>query len=136
MAFRESDGQRDPFFERRERGIELAEPPKRVGMRRQRATAGIEIQFGYPGAFPILLLGTAQVRTPYDAGFLLVSPAVVVPLPVSLSGSGSLLLASELPLDAGLCGASLYLQVLIPDPGAAGNQHLAMTPGLRLTLGS
>jgi subtilisin family serine protease len=100
------------------------------------ATAGIEIQFGYPGAFPILLLGTAQVSTPYDAGFLLVSPAVVVPLPVSLSGSGSLSLASELPLDAGLCGASLYLQVLIPDPGAAGNQHLAMTPGLRLTLGS
>ena len=47
-----------------------------------------------------------------------------------------LTLAGLIPDDPSLCGISLYHQMLIPDPKAAGPYHLAMSNGLQRTLGS
>ena len=101
----------------------VATSPPSIG-----ATAAIAIEFAYPGALPILLMGPSALSAPYDGGFLLVQPTIIATLGVPISASGDLPLAGPIPFDAGLCGAAFYLQALIPDPGAAGTQQLAMTP--------
>ncbi len=98
--------------------------------------AAVEIQSARPGTLPILLLGATQAALPYDDGVLLATPTFIVNVPVPIGAAGTLQLAGILPLDPLLCGASLYLQALIPDPAASGAQHLAMTPGLELQFGS
>lgn len=109
----------------------VATVPPAVG-----TTAAVEIQFALPGALPILLLGAAPTSVAFEGGFLLVNPTFIATLPVPIGAGGTLPLAGALPFDGSLCGANLYLQALIPDPGAGGVNHLAMTPGLTLTIGS
>lgn len=99
-------------------------------------TTVIEIQQSYPGALPILIIGAAPTSQPFELGTLLVVPLQVFSIPVPLTANGSLPIAGALPLDPLLCGASVYLQALIPDPGAIGVNHLAITPGLQLILGT
>lgn len=99
-------------------------------------TTVIEIQQGFPGALPILIIGATPTSQPFELGTLLVVPLQVFNIPVPLAANGSLPIAGTLPLDPLLCGASVYLQALIPDPGAIGVNHLAITPGLQLILGT
>jgi hypothetical protein len=109
----------------------IATQPPIVG-----GTTVVEIQSGLPGASPILVIGGSQAALALDGGTLLVTPSLVLPLPVPLSPAGSLAIPGALPADPGLCGLQVFVQALFVDPGAAGAQHLAMTPGLGLLFGS
>jgi hypothetical protein len=54
---------------------------------------------------------------------------------VATSATGSLELEFPLPADPQLCGWTVYQQMLILAPGAAGYYHAAMTNVLALTIG-
>lgn len=98
-------------------------------------TSTVELQNAKPGALPILFLGTAPVSLPFDGGQLLVNPLSVISIPVPVPASGKLPLSGPVPLDAGLCGITLYYQVMFTDSGASGYYHLARTAGLARTFG-
>ncbi|MCB9871793.1 MAG: hypothetical protein H6837_18205, partial [Planctomycetes bacterium] len=78
----------------------------------------------------LLLLGTTQNSVQYLGGVLLVSPAATFPVGLGVKG---LTLPLAIPDDPGLCGATMYLQLLQGDAGAS--HGVAFTPGLRLTAG-
>jgi hypothetical protein len=79
----------------------------------------------------LLLIGFQSASNPTSAGgTLLVDPVMELLFVLTPSGRS---LAEDVPLDAELCGLSLYLQVLELDRGAA--QGISFTPGLQLTVG-
>lgn len=92
-----------------------------------------ELTDAAPNAPAILLLGFAPLAAPFDGGTLLVNPALS--LFVTTSASGSLELEFPLPADPQLCGWTIYQQMLILDPGAAGFYQTAITNGLAQTIG-
>lgn len=96
----------------------------------------LRLENALPGALPLLVIGTAPLAAPFAGGTLLVAPGLVLALPIPVQADGTLTLGTTLPADPALCGAALFHQALFPDPGAAGSQHVAMTNGLLLTLGS
>lgn len=100
------------------------------------AVGSIRLAQALPGALPTLVLGASSASVSFDKGTLLVAPALVMPLPFKVAADGTLTLAGLIPDDPSLCGISLYHQMLIPDPKAAGPYHLAMSNGLQRTLGS
>lgn len=95
----------------------------------------VQLVNALPGALPYLVLGTAPAALPFDGGSLLVSPLLVLPVPVPVAPDGTLTLHGVLPNDPALCGFHLYHQALFADPGAAGFLHLALTNGLQRTIG-
>lgn len=96
---------------------------------------GIEVKNARPGALPILLLGVQSTSLPFSGGTLLVVPALSVPLP-QVASDGHVSIEATLPTSSALCGITVYHQVLIPDAGAAGFYHVALTNGLARTFGS
>ena len=99
------------------------------------ATAGIRVDGGLPGAPSILFLGASGLSIPFDGGTLLASPDVILNLP-PFDADGRLDILAPLPDNPGMCGLSLFYQVLFFDPGASGGYGLALTNGLHRTFGS
>lgn len=99
-------------------------------------TSGFTVENARPGAIPTLILGVQGVSLPFDGGLLLASPQIVLTLPVPIAADGTLTVKGKIPADPSLCGVSIFHQVLIPDPAASGYYKLALTNGLKRTLGS
>jgi len=79
----------------------------------------------------LLLIGMQSASNPTSAGgTLLVDPVMELLFVVTPSGRS---LVEYVPLDAELCGLSIYLQVLELDRGAANG--ISFTAGLQLTVG-
>jgi Tol biopolymer transport system component len=79
----------------------------------------------------LLLIGLQSASIPTSAGgTLLVDPVMELLFVLKPAGTS---LSEYVPLDAELCGLSLYLQVLELDRGAA--KGISFTPGLQLTVG-
>ncbi len=90
----------------------------------------LKLVSGAPNAGPaFLFLGLGPASVPFDGGVLLVVPALSLNLP-SLDVSGELTLPAAIVRDAKLCGVSLYMQVFVVDPGAAGFYHTAQSNAL------
>lgn len=100
------------------------------------ATSAIRLENALPGAIPTLVLGVQAVSLPFDGGTLLASPNIVLTLPAPVAPDGTLTISGKIPADPGLCGVDIFHQFLIPDPAATGFYKLALTNGLRRTLGS
>lgn len=107
-----------------------------IGLPRVGETSGIQVGKAKPGAMATLIVGVAPAALAFDGGTLLVQPAALLPVPAPIGAFGSLSIQGPIPADAGLCGLSLYHQVFVSDPGAAGPYHQAMTNGLLRVLGS
>lgn len=98
--------------------------------------SGITMKSALPGATPILAIGLSAASLAFDGGTLLVAPVVILAVPVPVAQNGSLTLEGPTPMDPTLCGVAIYYQMLVPDPGAAGYYHVALTNGLRRVFGS
>jgi hypothetical protein len=80
----------------------------------------------------LLQVGLGEAYLPSSwGGVLLVTPILNLVLPVGPQGTTY---HGMLPSDPALCGRSLYLQILLADPGAS--QGLAASPGLQLLMGN
>ncbi len=100
------------------------------------APSSIRVENALPGALPILVLGFSSVAVPFDGGTLLAAPQIVLPLPVPIAPDGTVVIQGTIPPDTTLCGVELFHQILVPDPAASGFYGLALTNGLKRTLGS
>ena len=97
--------------------------------------SGIKMTQALPGAQPILFLGFQRLDVAFDGGRLLVDPAMVQFVPTAVAPDGSLTLQGLLPANPGLCGVSVFYQLMFIDAGAAGSLQLAMTNGLNHIFG-
>jgi hypothetical protein len=102
------------------------------------ATAAIEMEDVLGGAFGSLAWGLLPAAAPFKQGTLLVGlgpPGGLIPLafPGSGDGGAALTLDFTLPDLPALTGASLYLQVLVADPGAPAG--VSMSNGLEERIG-
>ena len=79
----------------------------------------------------VLFIGLSDACLPLKDGKLLVNPLVIFIVPVPPAG---LALPGSIPCNTGLCGISLFLQLLEVDPGAS--RGISFTPGLEMILGS
>ncbi len=95
--------------------------------------SGIQMKEALPGARSLLIYGFQPLDIPFDGGRLLVDPAGMFVVPAPVAADGSLILERLLPVDPSLCGVSLFYQLMVRDPGAAG--RFAMTNGLQRVLG-
>jgi hypothetical protein len=91
----------------------------------------VDIRDAFAPTHGAVIVGTAETNLPTAlGGQLLVTPSWIIAFAVPQS-------AVSLPMDvcdASFCGLSIYLQVMVFDPGA--KQLVSFTPGLRLDLGS
>jgi Beta-propeller repeat len=99
------------------------------------STMVLSVSNALPGAAPLLFLGFQPGAIPFDKGTILVQPALILALP-PFNALGRLDLPTAFGEDAGLCGLSIYLQVVFGDPGAIGFYHTAQTNGVQLVFGS
>lgn len=90
---------------------------------------GVHIDQTLGGAGGVLLLGTGAGATAFQGGTLLVTP-VLLGVTLAMPPSGAATLPATLPNDPNLVGVTVYLQLLLGDPGAA--KGVAMTNGLRV----
>ncbi|MHC5209146.1 MAG: Vgb family protein [Planctomycetota bacterium] len=101
-------------------------------------SAAIEMEQIAGGALGSLAWGLSPVSVPFKQGQLLVSlgpPGGLIPLafPGVGPGGGALTLDFQIPQVASLIGVSVYLQVLVSDPGAPAG--VAMSNGLEERIG-
>jgi uncharacterized sulfatase len=78
----------------------------------------------------VQFIGFTATQTPFVGGDLLVVPSIWRSFGLPSLGLAAPL---SLPIDEGLCGLKVYLQVMQQDPGAV--QGWSLTQGLELTLG-
>ena len=79
----------------------------------------------------ILVAGLAAASIPTTAGGTPpVDPALLTFVSIP---AGGVSFSGTIPLDPGLCGLSVYLQLLELDPGAS--RGISFTPGLELAIG-
>lgn len=97
------------------------------------ATVNLQINNGFNGSAPIVFLGTSATNVPFPPfGTVCTVPVTTLSMPAFSSGVSTVPL--PIPNSAALGGATLHMQGLFVDPGAAGN--VAHTDGLAWTLGS
>ncbi len=84
-----------------------------------------------PGAF---LVGTASAALPLRDLTLLVGPTGVFSLPMAADATGTGVAELPIPAGAGLAGGVVFAQVAFP--AACGQLGLALSNGLRITVGS
>ncbi len=99
------------------------------------ATSTIVVSNVLPGVPMTLFLGLAPADLAFDGGKLLVQPTLILALPPA-GPSGTLTITGPVPNQPVLCGATIYHQVMLQDPGAAGYFQTAQTDGLARTFGS
>lgn len=97
--------------------------------------SGIRIANALPGALSYLVLGATPASIPFDEGTLLVTPQILIPIPVPIGADGTLPIHGTIPFNPAFCGVDLYHQAWIVDPAADGFYHLALTAGLKRTFG-
>ncbi len=107
-----------------------ANQPPRIGQ-----SSLVSITNGYPGAPGILLVGTSTASIPFDKGTLLVNPTSVLAMP-PLNGSGAYSFTVNHSSNPAFCGATVYFQAMMVDPGATGFHHTSQTRGLQWTVGN
>ncbi|MEZ5964671.1 MAG: hypothetical protein R3F56_12555 [Planctomycetota bacterium] len=97
------------------------------------SNATLEITNGLNGSAPIVFLGVAPTNIPFPPfGTVCTLPVTTLGMPAFASGISALPI--PVPNSSALGGATIDLQGLFVDPGAAGN--LAHTDGMAWTFGS
>ena len=84
-----------------------------------------------PSSGALLFLGFSSANIPGYGGALLVNPVITIPFATSPAGAASF--PANVPNDAGLIGASAFVQCWVADPGAVFG--VSQTAGLQITIG-
>lgn len=96
------------------------------------------IENGVGGAPALLPLALTPAALSFKGGTLLINPVgpVILSLPLNgtpgVAGEGSVILPVFLPNDPLLDGLSVYMQAIVPDPGASNG--IAMSAGLQMAI--
>lgn len=87
---------------------------------------GLQLSNALPGATAYLLVGLSFLSAPFDLGSMYPTPDLILPLTVS--GTGDLLIPLPMADDPSFCGLPVWWQIMVPnDPGAAGLRQTSQT---------